>query len=337
MAKDADAGMAAAHEAPVFWLGVDPHGVDSSYLDCIDDNLAALLRFHGARDARTPFACQWFFDFALDSLPTLRRFPVVEAIRLYAGLRVLSSPHAPNEWLAAVEASLLVGCPPLLLGDAYFMPWLPYFGRVHQEHSFVVDGVSPDARQVHVVDAYQNQTEWGEAVPTTVVLDARTLEKAVESLAGDGPAVYMRLVGDQRPATPPDLRQMLWDNAASVFNKVSMEGALGRFATHYSKRADDSEAVARFTLACWLVARSRALHAIWLHDCADAIPALSRFAEDFEERIVQPWRRAQEFAYVALRRVARGRPAPLTSFELVGEGLQATEADMAGRLLTLLN
>lgn len=37
--------------------------VDSAYLDCLNDNLAVLLLHVGVADVRTPFACQWYFDF----------------------------------------------------------------------------------------------------------------------------------------------------------------------------------------------------------------------------------------------------------------------------------
>lgn len=50
------------------------------------------------------------------------------------------------------------------VGDAFDMPWLPYHGRVRMSHGFLV-GAGHDESTAVVVDAYDNRTEWGPAVP----------------------------------------------------------------------------------------------------------------------------------------------------------------------------
>ncbi|HEU4962321.1 MAG TPA: BtrH N-terminal domain-containing protein, partial [Bacilli bacterium] len=153
-------------------------GVDSPYLDCVADNLAILLLHAGAEEARSPFACQWRFAFdpqRVDWLGVLFETPYPELVEHQTGCRIVRGSVDPEDSLEALRPLVEAGRPVLMFGDVYHMPWLPYFGRVHQEHSFLIDGVSEDGRMVHIVDAYDNATEWGRALPIACELPVTAL------------------------------------------------------------------------------------------------------------------------------------------------------------------
>src|SRR5213594_1555706 len=160
------------HECPL-----TRHAVDSDLLDCVNDNLAVMLAQLGVNDVRTPFACQWHLGFDRDgadaSVSLYRRSPD-EMISEQTGWTVVARPLQVDR-LEDACAELLHRGPVLLYGDAFHLQWLPYFGREHQLHSFIVDWLSPERSRVHIVDAYSNKTQWGEASPTELFLETANL------------------------------------------------------------------------------------------------------------------------------------------------------------------
>jgi hypothetical protein len=305
--------------------GVDVEGVDSAFLDCIADNVAVLLRFFGVADARTPFACQWHFGFDESDdlpLPAVERVPFEQLVARQTGLALHPLEEATDP-AATCRAALERDEPVFAVGDSFLIPWLPYFGNRHMDHSFVVDGTSEGGSVLHVADAYSNRTQWGDAVPLRTELPAAELASLLEASAG-WRGSHLFVMRDTHDPDPLDPAAVTPENAEAILRALREERAFERFRGYYAARAENPAAVQRFTLACWLVARSRALHALWLSDQDASV--------EFDE-IVTAWRRVAEFAYMMERRVAAGRPAPLAAFELLESTVEPAEAAAAERLL----
>lgn len=327
---------------------VDVHGEDSDLLDCLDDNIAALLRHQGLKDARTPFALQWYFDFQAGKnggfpLPALKRRPIKDVLIETTGYE-LSTPDAGDDATRRCADLVSEGNPVIVQGDAYLMPWLPYYGRQHMNHSFIVEAV--DDGLLQVADAYYNQTPWGEAAPTRTVLPAYALGALTDSAQASGEAPFVVLKRRAEPA-PPDLAGLLRQDAAGIRRQLGERHRLTEFSRFYAGSITEPGAAAQFTLACWLIARDRGLHGRWLDGLpaepqpgAESGPAASPgpaagpgFAEAFAERVVQPWQRAMQFSYVLQRRVEAGRAAPEAVFALIEQEIEPAETELAERLL----
>lgn len=311
--------------------------IDVAYLDCVADNLALVLLHLGCRDVRTPFACQWHFDFddAQQALPVLCRDSWAEIIAQQTGCRLHQQPLAPARCLETLGALLAAGQPALVFGNSWFIPWQPYFGRAAQEHSFVVDGISADGRRVHIADAHENRTEWGEARPTSGELPALALPVILETQSEHAGTLF--LLERMGEAPQPDVRALLLANAQQVA-QAQERGRFRAFADRYAQQAGEMQAARRFELALWLVARARALHALWLRDLAGQWPQLlpPAYPERYEQEVVLPWRRAREQAYLLQRRLARGRPAPGVCFTMIAEEIGPREAALAEELRACL-
>lgn len=322
---------------------VDVYGEDSDLLDCLDDNVAALLRQHDVKDSRTPFALQWYFDFAAGGpgatagesrmlpLPILRRRPISEVLKETTGYE-LATPETGDDAVRRCADLLAAGSAVIVQGDAYLMPWLPYYGRQHMNHSFIVEGMGDGL--LEVADAYYNQTPWGEAVPTRTVLAADALGPLAESARASGEAPFIVLEHRGEPG-PIDLPGLLREDAALIRRQLGERHRLAAFGSFYADAIAAPGAAAQFTLACWLITRDRGLHGRWLDGLAGGTgqtvgPA---FADAFRERVVQPWQRAMQFSYVLERRVAAGRAAPGAVFDLITQEIEPAETELAERFL----
>ncbi len=302
---------------------------DSAYLDCLNDNLAVLLDHLGAPDTRTPFACQWYFDFDpadADHGPILANLSVEDLIREQTGCTLHKYQFERGRAVEQCSTFVKDGQPVLVFGDAYLMPWLPYFGREHMEHSFIVDGISADHKLLHIVDAYTNRTEWGMAAPTETCLPALGLEPITQDFDSPHRGSFW-IMQQTATATPADVGALLKRNAEQMRVQARSDGPLALFCQHYAQAITDVPAVKAFTLACWLVARARAYHQLWLSDIARAQPDLldQRFVDLFAQDVVQPWQRVSEFAYILFRRVSQGRKPPDTCFQMLAETVRPQE------------
>jgi hypothetical protein len=307
--------------------------VDSAYLDCLNDNLAVLLLHVGVADVRTPFACQWYFDVDLESperMITVERVPAEALIRQQTGCVLDWHEFERDRCTATCESFVRGNQPVLIFGDAYFMPWLPYFGREHMEHTFIVDGVSADQRLLHLVDAYANKTEWGEATPIETYLPAMALERIVQALDTARSGSFL-IVGQAEQPAALDLPALLRRNAAQILVQLRDKARLSHYSQYYASNVTDVAAIKQFVLDCWLIARSRALHGLWLADVARDQPELldSTFVEAFAQDVVAPWQRVSEFAYILFRRVSQGRAAPDACFRMVEQTIQPNEVRVA--------
>jgi hypothetical protein len=309
--------------------------IDGGYLDCVSDDLALLLAMHGVSDVRTPFAQDWRFDLSERAgLPVRVDLPPADQDELLArrtGWRpqwrpVTSVADDLLQWRHALGA----GDPVLLVADAFCLPWLPYAGHEHMDHGFVLAGLSPgdgagcpaDELTAHIVDPYQNVTEWGVARPVITQLPLTELDSA---LAGGCWAVLV-------PATaepPVNPACQLAANATAILAAAD-HGSYQRFiAGHQEAGADQLQ---NLTLQTWLLARNRALHASWL---AGLDPSLldQSIAERFLAQVSGGWQRAMEMSYIALRRVRSGRRAPGAAIAAV-EAVSRAETDLARSLLS---
>ncbi|MFD7658935.1 phosphopantetheine-binding protein [Actinosynnema sp. NPDC059797] len=282
--------------------------VRAELLDCLQANLALLAdRRHGpgrhlALGARLRFAPVP----GPDGLPTVER--TLDDHLLDA--RHLLGLAVTGRWEAATAADL----PPDLVyvvADAFHLPWVPYRGHEHMDHSFLVEA-GPDGFAVH--DAYHNDTRWGPARPGRWELSAAELSAAIP----DGARVF-RL----EPVDPPAAVRPRQDHAEP--------DVVDAYVRAYREHPDRVAALGRLTLETWLLARSRRLHAA----CHDEPAA-------FEEHVRQ-WGALAEQTYLAYRRVARGRPEPpgvlprladlLAADRVVFDGLRREVAAVVARVL----
>lgn len=313
-------------EVPAF----QPDRVDVRLLDCVAVNVAVLLQLEGAPDLRTPFAFEWHF--ALDAatgMPALERSPLAARVLATTGFALEVRVAAADEVVDACAAIARGGGRALVLGDAVAMPWQPYFGRESMEHTFVVDRHDEANDRFHIVDAYANATEWGEAAPTQLELGRGELTAAIAALRSPAAGTWMTL--ERRPApTGWDPLAAIRDNAAAMAGQA---GEIGRFHAAALAGHRDGEAMKGFSLACWLVHRARALHALWLADvaAAHAWAAGGELAAAFEREVVGRWRRVNELAYLVYRRARLGKAPPMACFDALAE-IEAVERRLALQL-----
>ena len=196
---------------------------------------------------------------------------------------------------AELAARCHLGRPLYVVGDAFALPWCPYFGQQHMEHGFLaVAGPAGDRGSLTVLDAYHNDTEWGPARPTQY---SWPLNDLITGIPGRELRTY--LVTPRQPATPPSPA----DNLAHL--TAPPAAARNAYVQAYRDHPDQRRAMERLALETWLLSRSRELHARWLATGGQDSPAAGRAVEH-----AGTWARLAEQVYVALRRVRRGRPAP---------------------------
>ena len=296
---------------------VEPVVPYASLLDCVSVNLVALLRYYGASNCYDPFRSEWFFDDDQGKpWPTLRRVAVLSSIRAHTGLAFSRERPPRSEFASCVERILQGGAPVIVHGDAFYLPWLPYYRTEHIHHAFVVDGV--EGGGLHVVDAYVIETEWGQAVPTAQTVERERVQRSVWAWSGENSGTITS-IRTREECRQPSVVSILQGNSETLIRR-RIPRQIQRFAETAERRRDDRAAMKRFVLACWLVARSRALHLTWLRDVATSAkggPLSSDFVDDFEHNVVSAWSQAASFSYVASRRLQQGRCPGVVSFDLV--------------------
>jgi hypothetical protein len=311
--------------------------IDAAYLDCVSDDLALLLAAHGVSDVLTPFAQDWRFDLVEreDGLPRIDLPPAGQDDLLgqRTGWRPRWRPITRiGTDLPQWQRELGSGRPVLLIGDAFHLPWLPYQGHEHMDHGFVLvalhaaredrgDTAAGDLT-AHILDPYDNITEWGAARPLATRLPISDLSPAFS----DGRWAVLVPV---RPAEPTDPAAQIEANAAAILASAE-QGLYQRFAECHQQSG--LTGIQSMSLQTWLLARNRALHARWLTVLSPAVIAPS-LADRFLTEVCGGWQRAMEMAYVALRRVRSGRAAPPAAFAAVSYAADA-EVILARSLLS---
>ncbi|MCR6483502.1 phosphopantetheine-binding protein [Amycolatopsis sp. OK19-0408] len=271
--------------------------VEAQLLDCLQANLAVLADRHHGPGTHLALGATLRFRPTTGSggLPTVEpdlAGHLADAGRLL-GLTVTATwQQAGPARLADLSrrhGELYV------VADAHDLPWTPYHGQRHLEHSFLV-GSGPEGAAI--TDAYRNQTPWGAAEPGHWVVDWAALPVAghVVALA---PA-----------ATVP--------TATAAVDLADPAPYLAAYAGHTDRVA----ALHRLTLETWLLARSRKLHAAFRARAGIA-------TTDAVEEHLREWDLLTEQTYLAARRVERGRREPSGLLDRLGSALAADRAVFA--------
>lgn len=321
---------------------LDRAGIDPRLLDCWESTLALALVAAGNPDVATLLGSQWWFAApeAAQAPVGLDREPQAARLLRLAGLRLRPALAAEGGPAGQCARELADGRLPLVVTDAFLLPWCPYRGVKHVEHSFAVTGVDPLTGALAVVDAYANRTEWGEAAPLTAWLDGPTAGRVAADPStrvlvldpgdGAGPTVSVLPSASARPTPAALLRE---DGAA-----LAAWADTDPFAAFVAAGGAPEPSVAAFEAfceSCWTVERRRALYAEWL-DRAAADPEAAAllpdgFAERFRERVVASWSAVNRFTYLALRRVRAGRGGGRGLTELLAAAA-AAERELAAEL-----
>jgi hypothetical protein len=145
------------------------------------------------------------------------------------------------------------------------------------------------------------------------------------ALSGGRWAILVRAT----PAPPVRPADQIAANAAAILSAAARDCYQRFIADHQDGGLPGLHSL---SLQTWLLARNRALHALWLAglppDVVDPAAA-GRFAAVISEG----WRRAMEMSYIALRRVRSGRKAPGAAFTAI-ESVAHAEVSLARSLLS---
>jgi hypothetical protein len=289
-------------------------GLRADALDCVQTGLAALVDHAHGPDAHTVLGARLLAPretaagYGIEP-PAAQRLAEAEEL---AGLRAaerrdgLDGP-ALRGW--AVEAGALY-----VLADACDMPWTPYFGQRHMEHSYLL---VPAGERWHVVDPYHNETQWGAARPGVWRLTAADLDATL-----GGGASALRFTAGPRPS--PDPATILAGNARAL---AAARPDIDRYVTLTRAAVERGEPADRLVLDVWLLGRSRLLHAAWLA----TVPGLPAAALDAARERAQEWLRLASQSYLGLRRTQRGGALPPSIVERLAE-LLAADVELARSL-----
>ncbi|MDR1265296.1 MAG: hypothetical protein LBK42_06970 [Propionibacteriaceae bacterium] len=329
---------AATPDVEQFWAEFSK--IDAKLLDCVDVNLAVIIARRGVSDVRTPFAAEWHFDILeCDGLitPTTSRRPIAERVRRTTGLRMVRDHLAGRTLTEVLNGFSTLKFPVLCYADAFYLPWSPYAGNEHVEHSFLVAGVPSGSREFRVADAYSNLTEWGLATPAVQVVSVASVERAMMFLSTSMAGTIYYFDDQKQEDMTFDLIEQLVENAHAV-SALPHQEKMRRYSNFHQERSHDLVHMRSFVLGTWLAARSRKLHHLWLSDINKIFPYLmpTGFIDQFHTDVVEVWDTLQENAYIQSRRVARGRSASTGIFETLGMTLAANEARLAAALDTHL-
>ncbi|WP_439380880.1 acyl carrier protein [Amycolatopsis lexingtonensis] len=268
--------------------------MDHRLFDCVQVNLAELAdRCHGEG---THLALGRVLRFwprpGADGLPTVepRVDEHVSESADLLGLRVARRRQISSA--AALEPG--PGC--YVVADAFHLPWVPYHGKKHLEHSFLVE---PAGDGVTVVDGYHNDTEWGAARPGQWTLGHAELAEALP----EGALVFDLVAGEPVTERTP---------------LVELTDA-GTFVATYADHPDRVRALRGLTLQTWLLTRSRRLHAAAMGLDPNAVRAH-----------LDEWDAIAKQVYLASRRVAAGREEPRALFPRLAECLAADHTAFGG-------
>jgi acyl carrier protein len=277
-----------ARTSPPERLALD--SVPGALMDCIQVNLGVLAdHHHGAGTSLrlgATLRLRWWTAQA-GELPTVDP-PLAEQLaeaEHLLGLRVRDRSRMTRD--AMLRALREHGGTRYVVADSYAMPWLPYRGRRHMEHSFLLTAADDHWQ---ITDAYRNETQWGAATPGHWALSD-------DQLAG----IDLAEVIDLEPVAAP--------KPAASFDG----GAPDAFLAAYDAFPDRARALEQLTVETWLLARSRRLHAMFRAHAGRPV----------DEEHLRRWDHVVEQTYLAHRRVARGRAEPPGVLHRLGEALAA--------------
>jgi hypothetical protein len=260
-------------------------GLRAEALDCVQANLAVVADQQNGAQAHLALGA--LLRFPVDSSSEAR---LAEACEL-AGIQVAQRWDGLD---GARLGQLCLDQPQLyVVADAYAMPWLPYAGREHLEHSFLLSAGTTST----VIDAYHNDTPWGEIRPAVWKLDRLTLPDAT---------AYLLEVLPSKLEVP----NIVLSNASAM---AAAAPAIDRYVAEFDLR--------QLVLDVWLLARSRQLHAAWLESVGLASAEAEQQAKD--------WLAFAGQTFLAMRRADRGGAVSPVDAEL--RRLLHGDVELAGR------
>lgn len=269
-------------------------GLRADALDCLQANLAVVADLHHGEGAHLALGAPLRFLAADGPWATAVVAPSLDQRLAEAG--ELLGLRVVQRWddldgrrlreLAQQHELLYV------VADAYSLDWVPYAGRLHIEHSFLLIG---SERSCLVIDAYSNATQWGNARPGVWQLEASELDACVPA------ACAIALAADRLPML--DRAAVLHANARGLAAAVP---AIDDYVAAVRRWRADPDAIARLVLDVWVLGRARGLHAAWLATADQSSGAGSAAAA----RQAQAWLALTAQSYVAMRRSQRGGSLP---------------------------
>ncbi|TDC35526.1 acyl carrier protein [Kribbella albertanoniae] len=276
---------------------------DLKLLDCLQTSLALAAVHRFGPDAHLALGTNW-------RLPAVVAGSVVVAAgieeRLDDGRRLLGLvTDKPRPVSTSRDIRALAPSSGLiyLVGDAFLMPWLPYAGRRHLDHSVLIE-VADD--ELLMIDGYHNVTPWGPSLPVVREIGPSELDDVLS-----GPTVAAGLEFAEYPPPLTSAEVLAGNAAAARVAGPVIDGYLAQ-ALQRSATADGLD---ELVLDIWLLARERALHSRWL-GCVGLPVARA------DDR-VEAWQGLMLQSFVAQRRAERtGRADPEVIAEL-GRQLRA--------------
>jgi Butirosin biosynthesis protein H, N-terminal len=301
--------------------------VDSENLHCMAANLAVALHYYGLANLRGCFGSTWHFDFS-EATGRIELSPdgIEKDIERETGYAL--RPFTGEDLERDLTASIAAGRPSLVCADAFLMPWVPYYSHMHTPHWFLVEGIDTATGLLQIVDASRVSTRWGEARPTRAIYPLSSAAAAIAAMEDRDAALVcdLRRVSAGRPAAPAD---QVAANCERILRTVGAERAIVRFSDWFRDRVGVREEIDRFGHLCWLSARARRLHLLWLQEVAAAPHAgILAFTQ-----AARAWQRASAFAYVASRRMEQDGSPRQIAFDVLREEVSHAELRSADALL----
>ncbi|MER5927729.1 acyl carrier protein [Streptomyces mirabilis] len=288
--------------------------IDTTALDCIQVNAAVLAHATHGPHAHLELGGRLRFAPRFGEgrrLPTVEQTPAHQIAWMGGSLGLVLDARRPlTEGRALLDLLPEDGSPLYVVGDAWRMPWLPYHGHQHMDHSVLLR-VADGGTRVEAVDAYDNETPYGRAEPVVCAYS-----RSQVAALFDGSSVLPVTVRSAPPAHRP-VSETLAENARDA-DLLLAGDTPARYAAAFRDRPDQQEACMALLLETWLLNRSRRLHAAWAAHHAPG-STLAHTARDQ----AAAWDDLAGQCYLAARRVQRGRPVPPQIYTSLVELLRA--------------
>ncbi|MGP3948535.1 hypothetical protein [Streptomyces sp. 7N604] len=287
-------------------------GLRATSLDCLQTSIALLADQAYEPDIHARMG--WRLSFPTRAADGGTRIDTSAATRLehaahVLGLRVGEFQAGPALW---VRDAMRRDRPSLVIADGNGLPWLPYYGRRHVEHSFVVQAEQDGA--VLVVDGYHIDTPWGSVRPGIWRLSA----KEWDSLAGTYQVV------DVEPGRLPAVDLAAW-GAEAVRAAVDASACIEEYVAERARERSSASVLESVGLDIWILGRERELHAAWWSRHGLGPEAASR---------ADAWQRLVTQSFLATRRRERGTVPDVGLFDQMHAELLADVDVLVGSART---
>ncbi|RJX37523.1 hypothetical protein D3P09_21305 [Paenibacillus pinisoli] len=318
--------------------------VDTEFLDCFEDNIAVLLDHNGIQNANRVFASTWYFDFCdqdVNLLPKLDYLTLKDRIYTETGFMIHEDSFTNGDYKEIITNHLLNNTPIIVLGDAYYMPWLTYYENDHNQHSFIVSGINTNTGRVTIIDALKIITPWGEIAPQRTEVDIDVMIRSIEMLQTTKPMSYygpkpMSYFYLSRKDTIPFINneKKITTNLEYML-KIEDEQPVVKYANFYKSHFKDPRYTRKFVSSTNKIARDRACYHKWLRDIESPLMT-KELIEEFHETVVKPWKNVSAYAYVLSRSIHKYEVVPDICFRLLSEKISFAENTHAQKLNHLL-